>query len=75
MYLLRIVITYFVGAFLAIGSPSTYLFAEISSTTLPTGGNVVSGNITISTPEVGKMNVDQTSNQGIIKWNLSLIHI
>ena len=69
MYLLRIVITYFVGAFLAIGSPSTYLFAEISSTTLPTGGNVVSGNITISTTEVGKMNVDQTSNQGIINWN------
>ena len=69
MYLLRLVISYFVGVFLAIGSPSTYLFAEISSTTLPTGGNVVSGNITISTPEVGKMNVDQTSNQGIINWN------
>ena len=56
-------------SFLSLGSPSTYLFAEISSTTLPTGGNVVSGNITISTPEVGKMNVDQTSNQGIINWN------
>ena len=56
-------------AFLSIGSPSAYLFADIAPNTLPTGGNIVSGNITISTPEVGKMDVNQTSNQGIINWD------
>ncbi|WP_415271316.1 filamentous hemagglutinin N-terminal domain-containing protein [Candidatus Pelagibacter sp. Uisw_121] len=54
---------------LSIGNPYTYSFADIAATTLPTGGNVVSGNITISTPEVGKMNVNQTSNQGIVNWD------
>ena len=69
MYLLRLVSTYFIIAFLSIGSPSAYLFADIAPNTLPTGGNIVSGNITISTPEVGKMDVNQTSNQGIINWD------
>jgi len=67
--LLRLVSTYFIIAFLSIGSPSAYLFADIAPNTLPTGGNIVSGNITISTPEVGKMDVNQTSNQGIINWD------
>ena len=69
MNLLRLVSTYFIIAFLSIGSPSAYLFADIAPNTLPTGGNIVSGNITISTPEVGKMDVNQTSNQGIINWD------
>jgi filamentous hemagglutinin family protein len=55
--------------FLIIGHPVSYSFADIAPTTLPTGGNVVSGNITISTPDVGKMNVNQTSSQGIINWD------
>ena len=55
--------------FLTIGHPVSYSFADIAPTTLPTGGNVVSGNITISTPDVGKMNVNQTSSQGIINWD------
>ena len=54
---------------LSIGNPYTYSFADIAATTLPTGGNVISGNIAISTPEVGKMNVNQTSNQGIVNWD------
>jgi len=54
---------------LSIGNPYTYSFADITATTLPTGGNVISGNITISTPEVGKMDVNQTSNQGIVNWD------
>ncbi|MDC1130335.1 filamentous hemagglutinin N-terminal domain-containing protein [Pelagibacteraceae bacterium] len=69
MNLLRLVSTYFIIAFISIGSPSAYLFADIAPNTLPTGGNIVSGNITISTPEVGKMDVNQTSNQGIINWD------
>ena len=55
--------------FLIIGHPVSYSFADIAPTTLPTGGNVASGNITISTPDVGKMNVNQTSSQGIINWD------
>ena len=65
----KILSTYFLISFLSLGSPSLYLFADIAPDTLPTGGNVISGNISISTPEVGKMNVEQTSNQGIINWN------
>ena len=65
----KILSSYFLISFLSLGSPSLYLFADIAPDTLPTGGNVISGNISISTPEVGKMNVEQTSNQGIINWN------
>ena len=54
---------------LSIGNPYTYSFADIAATTLPTGGNVISGNVTISIPEVGKMDVNQTSNQGIVNWD------
>ena len=62
-------INYFFILSLIIGHPVSYSFADIASTTLPTGGNVVSGNITISTPDVGKMNVNQTSSQGIVNWD------
>ena len=62
-------INFFFIFFLIIGHPVSYSFADIASTTLPTGGNVVSGNITISTPDVGKMNVNQTSSQGIVNWD------
>ena len=34
----------------------------------PTGGQVVSGNITIAAPSTSTLNVTQTSNQGIINW-------
>ena len=54
---------------LSIGNPYTYSFADIAATTLPTGGNVISGTVTISIPEVGKMDVNQTSNQGIVNWD------
>ena len=54
---------------LSIGNQYTYSFADIAATTLPTGGNVISGNITISTPEVGKMDVNQSSNQAIVNWD------
>ena len=69
MFSLKKFINLFFIFFLIIGHPVSYSFADIAPTTLPTGGNVASGNITISTPDVGKMNVNQTSSQGIINWD------
>ncbi len=34
----------------------------------PTGGQVVSGNITINAPQNGSLNVVQTTNKGVIDW-------
>ena len=69
MQKLKSVLTWLFIYLLSIGNPYTYSFADIAATTLPTGGNVVNGNITISIPEVGKMDVNQTSNQGIVNWD------
>ncbi|WP_106639819.1 MBG domain-containing protein [Allosphingosinicella vermicomposti] len=35
---------------------------------LPSGGNVVSGDISIGTPSGGVLNIEQFSNKGIIEW-------
>ena len=36
---------------------------------LPTGGQVVSGNVTIQSPSGTSMTVTQSSNKGIVNWN------
>src|ERR1035437_1272331 len=41
----------------------------ISPTQTPTGGTVVGGSATISSPSTGTLNINQTSNRAIINWN------
>ena len=56
--------------FLSLTSTNSYVFAQtIDQFTLPTGGEVVSGNISINQPTVGRLDVNQTTNQGIVNWN------
>ena len=46
---------------------TTISHSDISNNQLPTGANIVSGNITIN-QEPGKLTINQTSAQGIIEW-------
>ena len=46
---------------------TTLSYSDISNNQLPTGANIVSGNITIN-QEPGKLTINQTSAQGIIEW-------
>ena len=43
-------------------------WAEITPDQLPTGANIVSGDITIN-QEPGKLTINQTSNLGVIEWD------
>ena len=45
----------------------TNSYAEVQSNQLPTGANVVSGQITIN-EEPGKLTINQTTAKGIIEW-------
>ena len=57
-------------AFLSLTSTNSYVFAQnIDQFALPTGGQVVSGNIDINQPSVGRLDVNQTTQQGIVNWN------
>jgi len=64
MNLLRKIIIFYFSSIL-IFNP---LYADVGANTLPTGGEVVLGNIQITQPELGRMNVDQSTEQGIINW-------
>lgn len=37
--------------------------------TLPTGGSVVGGSATVTTPLVGTMNINQSTNRAVINWD------
>ena len=37
--------------------------------TLPTGGSVAAGNVSIGTPQHGTLNINQSTSQAIINWN------
>ncbi|MEY3496786.1 MAG: hypothetical protein RJA80_1009, partial [Actinomycetota bacterium] len=45
-----------------------HVAAQVTDLQLPTGANVVSGNVTIS-QEPGKLTINQTSSQAIINWD------
>ena len=49
-------------------SVSPTFASSISPLTVPTGGQVASGNININQSAPGKLVVNQTTNQGIINW-------
>src|SRR6202034_4645524 len=40
-----------------------------SAQTLPTGGSVASGGVTIAQPNSTTLNINQSTNQAIINWN------
>ena len=63
-------INWFLIFFLSLTSTNSYVFAQnIDQFALPTGGKVVSGNITINQPNIGRLDVNQTTKQGIVNWN------
>lgn len=63
-------INWFLIFFLSLTSTNSYVFAQnIDQFTLPTGAKVVSGNITINQPNIGRLDVNQTTKQGIVNWN------
>lgn len=43
--------------------------AQVTSTTLPTGGTVVAGSATIGTPTPSAMTVNQSTDRAVINWN------
>src|SRR6266487_3617654 len=40
-----------------------------SAQTLPTGGSVAAGSVSIGAPQHGTLNINQSTNQAIINWN------
>ena len=63
-------LNWFLIIFLSLTSTNSYVFAQnIDQFALPTGGQVVSGNIDINQPSVGRLDVNQTTQQGIVNWN------
>ena len=55
--------------FLAAATAAAFASPGVAATDLPTGGNVVSGTATISTPAAGVMQIDQSSQRAIINWD------
>ncbi|MFN7308649.1 MAG: hypothetical protein ACK5TQ_19030, partial [Acetobacteraceae bacterium] len=51
-------------ALVAVGS----LALRAQAQTLPTGGSVASGNVTIGTPSGGRMAITQGSQNAIVNW-------
>jgi fibronectin-binding autotransporter adhesin len=63
-------ISYFLIFFVSISSSNPIAFAgTVDALTLPTGGNVVTGSVSISQNNSGRMDVNQTSNHGIVNWD------
>ena len=68
--LLKQFVNWFLIIFLTLTSTNSYVFAQnIDQFALPTGGQVISGNIDINQPSVGRLDVNQTTQQGIVNWN------
>ncbi len=68
--LLKSFINWFLIIFLTFAPTNSLVFAQnIDQFALPTGGQVVSGNIDINQPSVGRLDVNQTTQQGIVNWN------
>src|SRR5690349_153008 len=55
--------------FLAAATAAAFASPGVAATDLPTGGNVISGTATISTPGAGVMQIDQSSQRAIINWD------
>ena len=63
-------ISYFLIFFVSISSSNPIAFAgTVDALTLPTGGNVVTGSVSISQNNSGRMDVSQSSNQAIVNWD------
>ena len=43
--------------------------AQVASTALPTGGNVVGGSASIGTPTPSSMSINQSTERAVINWN------
>ena len=55
---------FFLSLLLVFASPFTSFAQQ-----LPAGGSVAAGGVTIGTPQNGTLNINQSTNQGIINWN------
>ena len=68
--LFKQLVNWFLIIFLTLTSTNSYVFAQnIDQFALPTGGQVISGDININQPSVGRLNINQTTQQGIVNWN------
>lgn len=55
---------------LLFGSLAALLWTSTAlAQTLPTGGSVVSGNVTLASPGAGQMTINQSSDKAIVNWN------
>ena len=67
---LKFFLNWFLILFLSITSTNSLVFAQnIDPYALPTGGTIVTGTIEINQPSLGRLNVNQSSQQGIVNWN------